>query len=125
MPHTVLVVEDNANIRRFIRTTLGLEGYRVLEASTVQDGLDVARREQPDLVLLDLALPDGTGWDFLQSITPSAEGFRESVIARSVRDKSHPPACVRQLSSRLEHCNEKGPFSFCRPMPALECHFVT
>ena len=85
MPHTILVVEDNANIRGFIRTTLGLEGYRVLEASTVQDGLDVARREQPDLVLLDLALPDGTGWDFLQSIRarPAPRSWRIAILTAS------------------------------------------
>ena len=85
MSHTILVVEDSQNIRRFIRTTLDLEGYRVLEASTVRDGLDIARREQPDLVLLDLALPDGFGWDFLQAIQaqPAAGGLRVAILTAS------------------------------------------
>lgn len=85
MPDTILVVEDSQNIRRFIRTTLDLEGYRVLEAETMRDGLDVARRELPDLVLLDLALPDGSGWDFLQSIQaqPAARGLRVAILTAS------------------------------------------
>ncbi len=85
MPGTILVVEDSQNIRRFIRTTLDLEGYRVLEAATVQNGLDVARRELPDLVLLDLALPDGTGWDFLESLQaqPAAHGLRVAILTAS------------------------------------------
>jgi two-component system KDP operon response regulator KdpE len=66
MTHTILIVEDNSNIRHFIATALTLENYRVLEAANIQDGLALTRRDRPDLVLLDLALPDGSGWDFLQ-----------------------------------------------------------
>jgi two-component system KDP operon response regulator KdpE len=65
MPHTILIVEDNKNIRRFLRTTLEIEGYRALEASTVQESLERIDQELPDLVLLDLMLPDGSGWDFI------------------------------------------------------------
>jgi two-component system KDP operon response regulator KdpE len=73
MTHTILIIEDNQNIRRFISTALTLEGYRVLEASTLQDGMTLATREQPNLILLDLALPDGTGWEFLQAIRAQPE----------------------------------------------------
>ncbi len=73
MTHTILVVEDNRNIRHFISTALTLENYRVREASNLQDGLALARGEHPDLILLDLALPDGTGWDFLQSARAKPE----------------------------------------------------
>jgi len=81
MPHTILIVEDNANIRRFLRTTLEIEGYRALEASSVQESLERIRlvgEERPDLVLLDLALPDGSGWDFIAAaplrLPPQAGG---------------------------------------------------
>jgi two-component system KDP operon response regulator KdpE len=79
MPPTILVVEDNDNIRRFIHTTLSLEGYPVLEAATVRDGLRIAQNERPALVLLDLALPDGTGWDFLQSMRDADEPGRSKI----------------------------------------------
>jgi len=68
MSTTILIIEDSANIRKFIRTALEIEGYRALEAETVQEGLDITRRERPDLIVLDLALPDGTGWDYLSAI---------------------------------------------------------
>jgi len=73
MPHTILIVEDNANIRRFLRTTLEIEGYRALEASTVQESLERIDQELPDLVLLDLALPDGSGWDFIAAARSHAD----------------------------------------------------
>lgn len=68
MTHTILVIEDNLNIRGFIVTALGLESYRVLEASTLREGRALALHERPDLILLDLALPDGSGWEFLQAM---------------------------------------------------------
>lgn len=73
MSHTILIVEDNTNIRRFLRTTLEIEGYRALEASTVQESLERIDQEQPDLVLLDLALPDGSGWDFIAAARSHAD----------------------------------------------------
>ncbi len=73
MPFTILVVEDNLNIRRFIRTTLELEGYDVQEASTLHEAVAIARRGRPDLILLDLSLPDGSGWDFLQTMQAQPE----------------------------------------------------
>ena len=85
MSHTILIVEDNENIRRFIRTALELEGYTVLEATLIQDGAAIARRERPDLVVLDLALPDGSGWDFLQSMQsqPETRGLRVVILTAS------------------------------------------
>ena len=73
MPHTILIVEDNTNIRRFIRTTLEIEGYRALEASTVQESVEHIDRERPDFVLLDLALPDGSGWEFIAAARSHAD----------------------------------------------------
>ena len=57
----VLIVEDEAPIRRFLRATLESQGYRVKEAETARDGLLQCRTQRPDLVLLDLGLPDGDG----------------------------------------------------------------
>lgn len=85
MAHTILVVEDNLNIRRFLRTTLELEGFHVFEAGLLREALDVARREQPDLILLDLSLPDGSGWDFLQAAQsqPDTRDLRVVILTAS------------------------------------------
>lgn len=64
----VLVVEDEEPIRRFLRATLENQGYRVTEATTANEGLLLARTQRPDLILLDLGLPDGDGIDITRGI---------------------------------------------------------
>jgi two-component system KDP operon response regulator KdpE len=59
--NTVLVVDDEPQIRRVVRNALDGEGARVLEAATAREGIDLAAAERPDLVVLDIGLPDGTG----------------------------------------------------------------
>lgn len=57
----VLLVEDELHLRRFIRISLISEGYRVIESGGVAEALALARSRNPDLLLLDLGLPDGDG----------------------------------------------------------------
>ena len=56
-----LLVEDEPQIRRFVRTSLEAEGWHVFEAPTLQQGLIDAGTRKPDLIILDLGLPDGNG----------------------------------------------------------------
>jgi len=58
---TVLVVEDDEAVRRFLRTVLAGHGHTVVEATTVATGTDQLRKSRPDVILLDLGLPDGDG----------------------------------------------------------------
>ena len=64
----VLVVEDEAQMRRFIRVSLGNHGYRVVEAERGQLALDLATSHNPDIVLLDLGLPDIDGLTVTQGL---------------------------------------------------------
>jgi len=64
----VLVVDDEAPIRRFLRASLATEGYAVVEAETVHGAISKATAELPDLVILDLSLPDGDGLSVVQSL---------------------------------------------------------
>lgn len=64
----VLIVEDEQAIRRFLRTALEADGLRVFEAETLQRGLLEAATRKPDLVILDLGLPDGDGIDFIRDL---------------------------------------------------------
>jgi two-component system KDP operon response regulator KdpE len=59
----VLIVEDEAPLRRFLRAALVAQGYRLVEAETASEGLQRATEHNPDIVLLDLGLPDGDGLD--------------------------------------------------------------
>ncbi|MDC7698047.1 two-component system response regulator KdpE [Vogesella indigofera] len=62
---TALIIEDEAAIRRFVRSALEDEGYRVFEADTVARGLIEAGTRKPDVLVLDLGLPDGDGVSLL------------------------------------------------------------
>lgn len=64
----ILVIEDEAHIRRFVRLTLESEGHEVFEAATLQRGLIEAGTRRPDLVVLDLGLPDGDGVDLIRDL---------------------------------------------------------
>jgi len=72
-PGRVLVVEDEAEIRRFVRLALQAEGLDVSEAETVQRGLIEAGTRRPDLAVLDLGLPDGDGIDFIRGLRAWSE----------------------------------------------------
>jgi len=64
----VLIVEDEVEIRRFVRMALVAEGFEVIEAEAVQRGLIEAGTRRPDLVVLDLGLPDGDGVDLIRDL---------------------------------------------------------
>ncbi|MTV40117.1 two-component system response regulator KdpE [Duganella radicis] len=65
---TALLVEDEPQIRRFVRAALEEEGWQVHEAPGLQRGLIDAGTRQPDLIVLDLGLPDGDGVDFVTDL---------------------------------------------------------
>jgi two-component system KDP operon response regulator KdpE len=64
----ILVVEDEPDIRRFVRMTLESEGHEVFEAPTLQRGLIEAGSRRPDLAVVDLGLPDGDGVDLIRDL---------------------------------------------------------
>jgi len=71
---TILVVDDEPQIRRTLRATLSGRGYEVLEARSGQEALDAIGRERPDVVLLDVNLPDMTGLEVCRMIRSCLEG---------------------------------------------------
>ena len=67
MPKTILVVDDKANVRTLVREYLTEEGFRVVTAENGQYALYVARQEKPDLILLDIMMPEMDGFEFIRS----------------------------------------------------------
>lgn len=67
-PATILVIDDEAQIRKFLRISLTAQGYKVLEGATGQEGLAQAALGKPDLVVLDLGLPDMDGQQILREL---------------------------------------------------------
>jgi two-component system KDP operon response regulator KdpE len=82
----VLVVEDEPQVRRFLRAALTSHGYRLVEAGGVREGEQLATSHNPDVYLLDLGLPDGDGID----------------LVRRLREWSHTPIIVLSARGREE-----------------------
>jgi two-component system, OmpR family, KDP operon response regulator KdpE len=82
-PGTILIIDDEPPIRRFLRTTLAVQDYRVVEAATGAEGLSLLRHEKPDLVIVDLGLPDVDGLDVIRRIR---EASRVPIVVLSSRD---------------------------------------
>jgi two-component system alkaline phosphatase synthesis response regulator PhoP len=64
---TILMVDDQMSVRMLVRDYLTEEGYRVVEASNGQEALYAARHEEPDLILLDIMMPEMGGYDFIRA----------------------------------------------------------
>jgi two-component system KDP operon response regulator KdpE len=81
---TVLVIDDELQIRRLLRVCLDANGYRVLEAANGQEGISEAAQHRPDVVVLDLGLPDMDGVTVLKRLR---EWSQVPVVMLSVRDR--------------------------------------
>lgn len=90
----ILVVEDEAQIRKFLRISLETHGYRVLEARLGELGLELCTAEKPDLVILDLGLPDMDGQTFIDSLREWSQVPLIVLSVRSLEDEK-----VRALDS--------------------------
>jgi two-component system, OmpR family, KDP operon response regulator KdpE len=113
MKPLILVVEDDPQIRRFLRATLDAEGYRYHEALTADDGLAAAASHLPDLMLLDLGLPDRDGlevirgvraWSAMPILVVSARGQESDKIAAldlGADDYVAKPFTVGELLARI------------------------
>lgn len=88
LPIKVLVIEDDAHIRRLLRAALSRAGYAVIEAQTAREGLSLLDIDKPDAVLLDLGLPDRDGLELVQPIKARSAATLLVVSAReSVAEK--------------------------------------
>lgn len=79
---TILIIDDEIQIRRLLEITLSANGYKIVEASTGKEGLIMAASHQPSLITLDLDLPDMDGMAVLKSLR---EWFHKPIIILSVR----------------------------------------
>lgn len=112
-PQTVLVVEDESPIRRFLKTTLSSQGFRVVEAANGRDGIAEATARTPDLIVLDLGLPDINGlevtrqlraWSSVPIIVLSARNQEQDKVAAldlGADDYVTKPFGVGELLARM------------------------
>jgi len=87
-PAAILIVDDEAQIRRVMRTSLSSHGYTILEASTGEEAVEIVRQERPDLVLLDINMPGIGGIEACREIRESSNASIIMLTVRSTeRDK--------------------------------------
>jgi two-component system, OmpR family, KDP operon response regulator KdpE len=110
----VLVVEDEPQLRRVLRTLLELENFRVIEAETAERGIAEARTHKPDLLIVDLGLPDRDGtavitdvrsWSRVPIIVLSArsdESDKVAALEAGADDYITKPFGARELSARVQ-----------------------
>ncbi|OIR05557.1 KDP operon transcriptional regulatory protein KdpE [mine drainage metagenome] len=129
---TIIIIEDETQIRRFLRTALASEGYQVIEAETGKQGLTEAATRKPDLIILDLGLPDMDGvavvrgvraWSAVPVIILSArsqESDKISALDAGADDYLVKPFGVGELLARIRvalrhfsavNVGEEGAFS--------------
>ena len=82
--HRILVVDDEPQILRFLRTSLKANGYEVIEAATGAEAIRRASAEAPDIIVLDLGLPDMDGKEVIRAIR---EGSQTPIVVLSVRSR--------------------------------------
>lgn len=109
----ILVIEDEAHIRRFVRLALEAEGHAVHEADGYQRGLIEAGTRRPDLVVIDLGLPDGDGVDLIRELRQwtsvpvivlsarSAEASKIAALDAGADDFLVKPFGTGELSARV------------------------
>ena len=80
----VLVVEDNLDNYELVRTILEMVGYDTFLAINGRDGVNAARKQKPDLVLMDMSMPEMDGWDATKRIRENPETAQIPIIALTV-----------------------------------------
>jgi len=110
----VLVVEDDPQLRQVLRTLLGLEQFRIVEAETAAHGLSAARTHKPDLIIVDLGLPDRDGMVVITGVRAwsrvpiivlsarSAEADKVAALEAGADDYITKPFGARELSARVQ-----------------------
>lgn len=80
---TILIIDDEVQIRRLLEITLSANDYKISEAATGKEGINLAASKQPVLIILDLGLPDSDGFEILKKLR---EWYNKPVIILSVRN---------------------------------------
>jgi two-component system KDP operon response regulator KdpE len=95
-PPKILIVDDEPQIRTLLKATLGRVGYAVVEAATAQEALSAKSIDKPDLILLDLGLPDRDGLEIVELLRKDP---RPALIVVSARDQTEQKVAALDLGA--------------------------
>ncbi len=137
MSKTILVVDDMESLRTMVKSYLAQEGYRVLTAANGREALFVARQERPDLILLDLMMPELGGFEFINAY--GREGDAPIIILTAKVEESDKvlglelgaddyltkPFSLRELSARIRAVLRRAEKNVAAPAPVLRAGDLT
>ncbi|MCA9522716.1 MAG: response regulator transcription factor [Myxococcales bacterium] len=86
---TILLIEDDPDAAEYLRTLLHVYKFRVIEANGGKEGLRLARQQRPDLIILDIMLPDMDGFQVCNTLRKTEESKQIPIIIVSARDQVH------------------------------------
>jgi len=101
----VLIVEDNEKNRRLVRDILQFKGYRTIEADNAEDGIELARREHPALILMDIQLPGMNGIEALATLR--ADESTRAIPAMAVTASVMSPDRERVMAAGFDGFHRK------------------
>ena len=116
---TILVIDDDPLIRRIVNKTLTAHGYRVLETSSGAEGLALAQRQPPDLILLDLMMPGMDGYEVCAQLRQNSRTANVPVLMLTALDQTD--AKVRGLQTGADDYITK-PFNLDELQTRIEAH---
>ncbi|MGN6463937.1 MAG: response regulator [Rhizobiaceae bacterium] len=93
----LLVIDDERQIRRLLRTSLAVQGFRIAEAATGQDALEMISGQPPEIVLLDLSLPDMDGLEVIRRLR--ASGSKIPIVVLSSRNDERGKVAALELGA--------------------------
>ena len=97
--HTILIVDDELNSRKLVKLLLEREGYRALTAANGEEGLILAKVEQPSLILLDVIMPKMNGFEMLRRLREDQDTNRIPVIMVTAKGTEHDIASSFRLGA--------------------------
>jgi DNA-binding response OmpR family regulator len=133
MTKTILAVDDVESVRSLLRSYLDQEGYRVVTAGNGREALFVARQEKPDLILLDIMMPEMGGYEFMRAY--GREGNAPIILLTARVDESDKiaglelgaddyitkPFSMRELAARVRAVLRRAEKATAAPAGALRC----
>lgn len=102
----VIIIEDDLKTLEMVERSLTAEGYCVLRASSGMEGIEAAKRDLPDLIVLDLMMPDISGFDVADVLHAAERTSEIPIIVLTAMDIS--PADKNRLEGKVRHIAEKG-----------------
>lgn len=102
----VLVVDDDPSILELVTDILGIEGYRTQTTPSGRHALEIAERSRPAAILLDLVMPEMSGWEFLQRYHSTSRDPAPVIALTGLHDRSRLPIEVREIVAKPFHIDE-------------------